>query len=110
MSLGSLIYLFVWWATVYTLFTLGILIAIQIKPFWKWPAYTFLFFCSFKLLMLLQETVPDQLHVVPIYIMFQAPPLLLWGMYWALHWTAQWFESDPIVGGVNIRKSIDRKQ
>ena len=60
--------------------------------------------------MLLQETVPDQLHVVPIYIMFQAPPLLLWGMYWALHWTAQWFESDPIVGGVNIRKSIDRKQ
>ena len=110
MTLGSLIYLFIWWAVIYTGFTLAILVFVHYNPYWKFPIYSLLLFLSFRLLLFLQTHLSDQFNIISVYLTFQIPPLFLWAAYWTLEWLSEWVNGDPIVAGINIRKSMDRKQ
>ena len=111
MTVGSFVYIFIWWIILYTLYWLFLLsVASSVQGFRAIGIYIVLLISSYHVFHFLQFFLPDGFHVVSMWLIAHAPMLTLYILYAIGSRFIKWLDSDPIVAGVNIRKSIDRKQ
>lgn len=105
---GALLYLFAPTITVYTLIIFVLLYCARENPYY-YALIIFIVFYSFYFFVW-SGVLVDGFNRLGIWLLFQVCPLCALLLFYLIKWFLDWLDSDPIVAGVNIRKSIDRKQ
>ena len=110
MTVQGVLYIFAFWAGIYSIFLLCLLVYITFRPKYVIVVMPLILVMSSFLYMGLQRILLDGFNRVAVWACFHVPAFGLYVVGRTLYWFFRWLDSDPIVGGVNIRKSTDRRR